>query len=256
METSYIIISIVGGFFAGILNTLAGFGSIITLAIYMELLGIPGHLANATNRINVMGSSGISAITFYKNGKLEINLGKWIIATVSLGAILGVILATQIDGAQFKVIFHYILVPILVILLLNPKKFINVDNITPPTTKAITYPLYFLIGIYAGFIQAGFGVIFLLIVVILSKYPLIKAQGLKIAIVAIYTILAIIIFQYKGMIVWKAGLIMAIGQSIGGYVTARYLTRYEGATKWAYYGIILIVVLVIIKNFEVWKWFG
>ena len=49
MGATEIIISLVGGFCAGILNALAGFGSIITLAIYMDVLGIPGHLANATN---------------------------------------------------------------------------------------------------------------------------------------------------------------------------------------------------------------
>lgn len=256
METSHIIISIIGGFFAGILNTLAGFGSIITLAIYMELLGIPGHLANATNRINVMGSSVVSATTFYKNGKLELHFGRWVILLVSLGAIVGVIIASQIDGAQFKVAFKYLLIPILAILLLNPKKFINTDTDKLPTSRWLTYPLYFIIGIYAGFIQAGFGVIFLLVVVILSKYDLIMANGLKTAIVAIYTLLAIIIFQFQGMIIWKAGLIMAIGQTIGGYFTAHYLSRFQGATKWAYYGIVLIVLFVIIKNFELWRIFS
>jgi len=60
-----IIICIVGGFFAGIINTFVGFGSVISLAIYMDILGIAGHIANATNRVNVLASSNVAAFTFY-----------------------------------------------------------------------------------------------------------------------------------------------------------------------------------------------
>lgn len=235
---------------------MAGFGSIITLAIYMDVLGIPGHLANATNRVNVLASSSVSAVTFYKNGKIDLAKGKWIIFIVFLGAIVGAYLATQLDAAAFKQAFKFLLIPIFLILILNPKKFIHPDLDKAITSPWLTTPLYFLIGIYAGFIQAGFGVVFLLIVVMMSKYDLIFGNGLKIAIVAIYTIIIVVIFHMQGMIVWKAGLTLAIGQAIGGYIASRNMSRWEGANKWAYRGLVLIVLLVILKNFEVWKWFG
>lgn len=256
MGAAEIIISLIGGFLAGILNALAGFGSIITLAIYMDVIGIPGHLANATNRVNVLASSSISAYTFHKNGKLELNKGKWIILAVFIGAMVGVYMATQLDAQGFKQAFKYLLIPIFIILLLNPKRFINPDLSTAITSPWITMPLYFLMGIYAGFIQAGFGVIFLMVVVIMSKYDLVLGNGLKIAIVAIYGAVIVVIFQLNGMIVWKAGIALAIGQAIGGYIASKNMTRLEGANKFAYWILLGIVFLVILKNFEVWKWFG
>jgi len=256
MGATEIIISLIGGFFAGILNAMAGFGSIITLAIYMDVLGIPGHLANATNRVNVLASSSVSAVTFHKNGKLDLGQGKWIILFVFLGAMVGVFMATQLDAQGFKQAFKYLLIPIFIVLLLNPKRFINPDMSTGVASPWLTTPLYFLMGIYAGFIQAGFGVIFLMVAVILSKYDLIKGNGLKIAIVAIYSVVIVVIFQLNGMIVWKAGLALAAGQAVGGYIASRNMSRLEGANKWAYQGLLLIVFAVIIKNFEVWKWFG
>ena len=57
------------------------------------------------------------------------------------------------------------------------------------------------------------------------------------------------------MIVWKSGLMLAVGQAIGGYVTAKNMTKFKGANVWAYRLIVLIVVAVIIKNFELWKYF-
>lgn len=256
MGTTEIIISLVGGFCAGILNALAGFGSIITLAIYMDVLGIPGHLANATNRINVLASSSVSAATFYKNGKLDLRGGKWIIVSVFLGAMVGVYMATQLDAAGFKQAFKYLLIPILLLLLSNPKRFITPDPERAISSPWITMPLYFLIGIYAGFIQAGFGVLFLMIAVMLSKYDLIYGNGLKIIIVAIYGFVIVLIFQYNDMIIWKAGIALSIGQAMGGYLASRNMTRMSGANKYAYWILITIVVGVIIKNFELWKIFS
>ncbi len=256
MGTTEIIISLIGGFFAGILNALAGFGSIITLAIYMDVLGIPGHLANATNRVNVLASSSITAFTFHKNGKLDFSSGKWIITAVFLGAMVGVYMATQLDADGFKSAFKYLLIPIFLLLLANPKRFITPNPDEGISSPWITMPLYFVMGIYAGFIQAGFGVIFLMVAVMLSKYDLINGNGIKIACVAIYGFVIVIIFQLNGMIMWKAGAALAVGQAIGGYVASRNMSRMEGANKYAYWLLIIIVFLVMLKNFEVWKLFS
>jgi len=255
LEIGHIILSLVGGFCAGVLNALAGFGSIITLAIYMDVLGIPGNLANATNRVNVLASSSISALTFYKNGKLDTSKGGWIILISLLGALVGVILAIKLDANAFKQAFKFFLIPIFLVLILNPKKFINPDPHKLPASKWIMVPLFFIIGIYAGFIQAGYGVLFLLLIVIFAKYDLITGNALKIAIVAIYSIFVLGMFSFYGMVNWKAGLTLAIGQGLGGYFAAKNASRMEGASKWAYRILIVIVGLVIIKNFELWKLF-
>jgi len=255
LETSDLIISLAGGFCAGILNALAGFGSIITLAIYMDVLGIPGNLANATNRVNVLASSSISAFTFYKNGKLDTSKGAWIILISILGALVGVMLAINLDEDSFKKAFKYFLIPIFLILIFNPKRFINVDPNSLPTSKWLMYPIFFLFGIYAGFIQVGYGVLFLLVIVMMAKYDLIKGNALKIAIVAIYSVFVLAVFHFQGMVNWKAGLTLAIGQGLGGFFAARNASRLEGANTWAYRFLIVIVGLVIIKNFELWKYF-
>jgi len=255
MSEIELIISFAGGFFAGILNTLAGFGSIITLAIYMDMMGLPGHIANATNRVNVLASSSISTFTFYKKGKLKLGENGWVILTVSIGAITGIILATQLNDTSFKLAFNYLLIPILVVILLNPSRFINTDPAEIPVSRWFLIPILFVLGFYAGFIQVGFGVLFLLVLVILGKKDLIKSNVLKVAIVFIYTIFAIIIFHMQGLINWKAGLALASGQALGGYLAAIYASRFESANKWAYRLLILIVVSVIIKNFGLWKIF-
>ena len=253
MDIFDIIISLVGGFGAGFINSLAGFGSVITLAIYMDIMNIPGHIANGTNRVNILASSGVSALTYYKNGLLNLKNGVPIMTIVVIGAIIGVIMAVNIDAEQFKNAYKYILIPILMILLINPKRFIEPDMSKGPTSKLISYPLYFLFGIYAGFIQVGFGILFLMVVISMDKFDLIKANAMKVAIVAVYTILVVIIFHLRGLIQWESGILIAIGQGIGGYTAVKIAAKMEGANKFAYYLIVIIVVLVIIKNFELWS---
>jgi len=255
MDPLEIVILIVGGFFCGIFNTLAGFGSVISLAIYMDILNIPGHIANATNRVNILASSNIAGYTFYKNGKLNLTDDRKFIVTILIGVIVGTIIASYINEEQFKIAFKYLLVPIFLMLILNPKRFIEVKTDEAPLTDWITLPLIFLIGIYAGFIQAGFGILFLMIMVMLARYTIVKANALKIAVVAIYSFFVVGWFWWRGMIEWIPGLTMAVGQSIGGYITARFLSKNEGANKVAYWFIVVIVSLVMIKNFELYKIF-
>jgi len=170
---------------------------------------------------------------------------------VFIGAMIGVYMATIVDAEGFKKIFNYLLFPIFLLLVLNPKRFITPDPTKAITSPYITFPLYFLIGIYAGFIQAGFGVLFLMIAVMLSKYDLVESNGLKIACVAIYSLAIVLIFQLKGMIIWQAGIAIAIGQMFGGYFAANNLTRFKGANILVYRLLIAIIFLVILRNWGI-----
>jgi uncharacterized membrane protein YfcA len=53
----HFIIAFAGAFLAGIINALAGNGSVITLTVLTELMGLPGIVANGTNRVGVLMNS-------------------------------------------------------------------------------------------------------------------------------------------------------------------------------------------------------
>ena len=60
-----VLILIVSGFIAGVINTLAGGGSLLTLPILI-FLGLPPGVANGTNRIGILMQS-ISGTLGYKS---------------------------------------------------------------------------------------------------------------------------------------------------------------------------------------------
>jgi uncharacterized membrane protein YfcA len=81
------------------------------------------------------------------------------------------------------------------------------------------------------------------------RVNIIESNAIKGFVIAVYTLLLIILFHYQGMIDWKFGSIMAIGQTLGGYLTARFATQYKKADQVAYYVLIVVMVLAIAKMF-------
>lgn len=255
MELYQYIIAIVGGAFAGAINTLAGNGSAITLTILTEVIGLPGNMANGTNRVGVLTQSWASTFAFYRHGKINIQKSKIYIICTVIGALAGVILAIWVSNEQFKSVFSYLMILMLFIILVKPKRWlIETDHSTKPNLW-VTVPLFLALGFYGGFIQMGMGVFFLAIMVLGAKHSLLDANVIKSLVVALYTVVVIAIFQWKGLVDWKVGAILAIGQTAGGYFTAHYASRYESINLWAHRLLVVVVIFAIIKLFNLHLYF-
>jgi len=254
MDFHLFIIGLVGGALAGGMNTMAGFGSIITLSILMELMGLPANVANGTNRMSIVFASALGAYTFHKNGKLDLIKGKWYFIFMFLGAMLGIYLALIVSNEQFKVIFKFFIIFLFFILLLNPKKLLREVSEDYQMPLYISAPVFFALGIYGGFIQMGTGIFFLAAIVMLGRYNLVEGNGLKLFAVTAYTIIALFLFWMEGLVDWSAGLAITIGQIIGTMSTARFASKYKNANLWAYRILLIIVVGVILHFFGILKY--
>ena len=250
MELHHFFIAIIGGAIAGVINTLAGSGSAITLTILMEILGLPSNLANGTNRIGVFAQSFAGTYAFYKNGKLNINRSGWYITLTLIGAIGGVIAATLVSNDQFKSVFSYLMVVMLFVILIKPKRWLRETDNTRQPNLWIAIPLFLAIGFYGGFIQMGMGIVFLAAMVLGARYSLIDSNAVKALVVALYTIPVLAIFHWKGLIDWKIGFVLAIGQTIAGYYTAVFASRYKNANVWAHRLLVIMVIWAILKVFN------
>ncbi|MEL6140849.1 MAG: sulfite exporter TauE/SafE family protein [Bacteroidota bacterium] len=243
-------LAVVGAFLAGCINTLAGNGSAITLTILMEVLGLPPDVANGTNRVGVLTQSLAGSWAFKREGKLR-NAWNWpIIIWTSTGAVLGFVVSSMVSPESFRTIFRYLLVLMLVVILVNPKRWLRAaDPNRPPLSPWLSIPLFFALGFYGGFIQMGMGVFFLATMVLVVRYDIIGGNVIKVLVVALYTAAAVIYYAYVGLIDWRIGGLMAIGQTTGGFLTATYASRYPQAGTLAYFLLILVVIGAILKAF-------
>lgn len=251
LEWYHYIIIIVGSAAAGSINTLAGNGSAITLTILTELVGLPGNLANGTNRVGIFTQSLVGIYAFHRNGKLEVKRSWMVITLMIIGAIAGVIVAVNVSNEAFKNVFRFLLVIMLFVILVKPKRWLRETDKDFSPNPWIAIPLYLGIGFYGGFIQMGMGIFFLAIMVLVARYSLIEANAVKLFVISVYTFLVILIFQSQGLISWQAGLLMAVGQSVGGYLTAHYASRYPQANVWAHRLLVVVVIFAIVKLFNI-----
>ena len=254
MEIFQLIIVLLGGFLAGAVNTLAGNGSAITLSIFTEVLGLPGNIANGTNRVGIAFQGLFATGSFYKNKLFSFKESWHLIVSCFVGAVIGVIVAVNISNEQFKSVFSYLLVFIFFLILLRPKRWLENPEKIDAYPWFVTMPVFVLLGFYGGFIQMGMGIFMLASLVFIAKYEIIRANALKSAIIFIYSFVVIGIFHYKGLIHWKFGLLMAIGQSVGGLLTAEFAAKYKHANVWAYRFLLIGVFAAIIKLFNIHQW--
>ncbi len=255
------LLALVGAFFAGCINTLAGNGSAITLTLLTDVLGLPPVVANATNRVGVAAQCGVSTRQFYRSGLLDLANSRHVVVFTVIGALAGIYVAGIIDNASFRAIFRYLLLAMLVVILVRPSRWLRraaAEDVTPKLPAWLSTPLFLALGFYGGFIQMGMGVFFLAATVLLARYDIIRANALKSAVVGIYTLIAVIYYAAIGLIHWPLGLLLAVGQMGGAYLTARFATQNDQAALWAYRLLVVVIIGAIVKVFwpEISGWWG
>lgn len=238
-----------GGFAAGAINTLAGNGSAITLSILTEVMSLPPNIANGTNRIGVLSQGFASSFSFIRNDRVDFQKSKLPLFVAILGAIFGVIVAINVSNETFKAVFKYLLIVMLFVLMINPKRWINKSSEERILNPWLSIPIFLGLGFYGGFIQMGMGVFFLALTVLVLKYNIIDANAMKTVITTSFTILVILIFQWKGLVDWKAGSGIAVGQAAGGYLTAEFASKNAKAEIWAYRVLVCVIVLALASSF-------
>ncbi|MCK5707891.1 MAG: sulfite exporter TauE/SafE family protein [Candidatus Aureabacteria bacterium] len=217
METVHILILLTVGFIAGIINVMAGGGSLLTIPT-MIFMGLDGATANGTNRIAILVQCITATIKFFKKGFSDFKLSITLSLCALPGTFVGALLGTKIHGILFNRILACVMFMILILMSQKTSLFKKKKE-TVPTKKrfVIAHILMLIAGFYGGFIQAGVGFILILILHRILGLDLVRVNMHKVFIVGTYSFLAVGIFIWKGNIAWLQGVVLAIGNSIGSW---------------------------------------
>jgi uncharacterized membrane protein YfcA len=244
-------LAILAGIVAGIVNTLAGSGSLITLPM-LVFLGLPSNVANATNRVGVVMQNLVGATTFYRSGKLNLSNSHWLVIASIPGALAGAWAASSLGEAQMDIIIGVIMVVMLFVILFEPEKWLRQHSDVRDGRPSIWILLIFVgIGFYGGFIQASVGVLTLAALVLGMNYSLAHANAIKLILILVVTLVAMVVFVNENLIEWGPGLLVALGQSIGAWLAARFATRSQNAAIWTRRLLIAVVVIAIFQFFGI-----
>ncbi|MFO8054912.1 MAG: sulfite exporter TauE/SafE family protein [Bacteroidales bacterium] len=227
LSVEIILLIVLVGFVSGYINTLAGSGSLITLPLLI-FLGLPANVANGTNRIAIFLQNIVGVGSFYQQKQLNFKTDGLLAIPAILGALFGASIAADLDEALMEKVIGLIIIGMLILLLLKPNQFLKPGKKKRQRPRWYSYIIFFAIGIYGGFIQAGAGLFILMGLSLSAGYDLVRANAVKLLIVLVYTPFALYIFFINEQVHLVAGLILAAG-SMGGALLASRMAVKHGA---------------------------
>ena len=213
----YILLAIVG-LAAGFLNVMAGGGSLITVPV-MVFLGIPGPVANGTNRIAILAQNITATLTFFKKGYSSFRLSLTLALCAIPGAIAGAYAGTRLEGVWFNRTLAIIMLGVMLIMALDKKKKKEGEQGgTVPRNVVAGHILMVLVGAYGGFIQVGVGFLVMAVLHNVMRLNLVLVNMHKVFIVMTYTTAALAVFASRVEIMWLLGIVMAVAYSAGAWI--------------------------------------
>ena len=246
MDTTLeLVILLAIGFLAGIVNTLAGGGSLFTLPILI-FLGLPPQVANGTNRVVIVAQSLSGSVGYSSKGIYSYPFNIYLGISASFGAYIGAKIALNIDGEIFNKILAVIIIIVGGLIFIQKKKLTNfVNERTSGKYLWFSILVFFIFGIYGGFINAGIGILIMLFLNRLNQMSLVKSNATKVSVVFIYSLFALLIFAYNDSIDWKMGISMAIGSIFGAWFASRWsVKRGDNLIR---YAVIISTAIISIK---------
>lgn len=236
------------GMVAGFINTVAGGGSLLTLPVLI-FMGLPPALANGTNRVGILLQNVFAVSGFRSKGVSVFPYAIYLAITALIGAVIGAKLAVDIKGEVFNRILAVVMVLVLIITIFNPfKKKGDLVEMLDPKRKALSIFLYFFVGLYGGFIQAGIGFIMIAVLTTVNGLSMAKTNSIKVFVVLVYTFFAIVVFVLEDKVNWTLGLTLALGTSAGGWIASRWSADKDDK-------LIRIFLVVAVSAMAVKLWF-
>ena len=237
------------GIIAGFINTFAGGGSMLVVP-FLIFLGLPANMANATNRVAIFLQEIVSTATFHQKKILDFKTDYPLLLPTTLGSIAGAFTAVDIQEELLRKVIGGLLIILFFMILLDPNGWVkaNADR-AKARNPFIRFLVFFGIGFYGGFIQIGFGFFMLAGLVLGCGFDLLKANALKVLLILSYTLIALAIFIYYGLIDWSTGFILSCGNMLGAWLGTRLSIKW--GAKYIRYILLVALVLVSLKLFNV-----
>jgi len=224
------------------MNALAGGGSFVTLPLLL-FIGLPAQIANATNRVAIVLQCAAGTATYHRHRVLLWRHVPALAIPMVLGSLLGAYLASHLDESVFRKLAAVLFAVMAATVFVDPKRWAREETVG--RIRPHLYPLFFLLGVYGGFLQAGIGVLLISTFVLAGGYDVVRGNALKFALATIFTAFALVVFAHAGHVQWVTGLALAVGTIAGGIVGAR-LVILKGA-PWVRVFVVVAAAAAIVK---------
>jgi hypothetical protein len=214
---------------AGMINALAGGGTLVSFPVLLAL-GIPDVAANITNTVALCPGYLGGAIAQRRDlhGQQK---RLWLLVPAGItGGIIGGFLLIVISGQVFHLLVPFLILLAAVLLAVQDRvrdwvrRHAGHDGSESQGCKRALLPVG-LAAIYGGYFGAGLSVIVLAVLGLVFDDSLTRLNALKQCISLGVNVAAAVLFLFSGLVVWPLTLVMAvcalIGGAAGGHIAGR-----------------------------------
>lgn len=235
-------------FLAGLIDSIAGGGGLVSLPAYM-IAGLPAHTALGTNKLSSAVGSIVATARMARGGYIVLRLAIPAVVGALAGSAVGARLALLTPDGVFQALL-IVALPIVAFFVLR-KRTLDVPkdaSISPRRQIAVVAGVSVLVGGYDGFYGPGTGTFMLIAFTALAKLPVKDASGeVRVANLA-SNVAALATFLSSGVVWIELGLIAAMFSILGNYIGSGLVMK-DGSKV---VRPIIVVVLAILFVKVVW----
>jgi uncharacterized membrane protein YfcA len=215
---------------AGIINAVAGGGTLLTFPALLRILD--PVTANATSTVALVPGSLAGAWGY----RSEVGQSsRWLILLAPsciLGGAVGSLLVTRLDPHIFEVLIPWLILGAAVIFMAQPviTRLIGITHEERHPSRAMqagVIGFQFLVAAYGGYFGAGIGILMLSALGLMGLGDIHRMNALKTVLAAIINAVSVVVFVWDDKVRWSYGLSMAVAAVAGGYLGARVARRLD-----------------------------
>jgi uncharacterized protein len=209
---------------AGFVDAIAGGGGLITVPA-MLLAGLSPVSAVATNKLQ--GTFGVASSTFafWRAGKIERALVLPFFLAGFIGGVTGALVVMVIPVTWLRTAIPFILIALAIYVLLSPRLG-DVARTPRMGVMAFAGTVAFGIGAYDGFFGPGAGTFYLIGLVMLLGFEMVRAVAHTKLLNFASNLGALLFFLAAGQVMIVLGLAMGLGAALGAQLGARTALRF------------------------------
>jgi uncharacterized membrane protein YfcA len=220
----------VASFAAGVVNSLAGGGTLLT---FPSLTLVTSELlANTTSTVALVPGSAAGAVGYRRDLR---GMGGWLwllVVPSVLGGLAGALLLTlpRDSNDYFKLVVPWLLLFAAALFLLQPRvtRWLghHERHGPPPLWLRVVIVIFqFFIGVYGGYFGAGIGVLMLSSLGLMGIHDIHRMNAVKTILAACINGVSVVVFVWQGAVVWKFVPAMVAASVAGGYCGAHFGRR-------------------------------
>jgi uncharacterized membrane protein YfcA len=225
-----ILILVAAAFGAGVMNAMAGGGTILTFPSLI-FLGLPAITASATSTVALLPAAVASLYGFRDEVRRNQGWLKTLFLPSLIGGTIGSVLLLRTPEKVFAFLAPLLILFATALFMLQGylsrrgPRTVNDPAELPRGRLALASLLQFGVAVYGGYFGAGIGIVMLAVLSLMGHTDIHQMNGLKNFLALCINGVAAVYFIWNGMVSWPHALVMAVGAVVGGVFGAGVARR-------------------------------